>query len=171
MFVKFFRENRIWSYFSVILRLYVGWEFLKAGHEKLTQGFNSTGFLKGAAAKATGEHPAVQGWWADFLNNFAIPNSGLFNFLVPWGEFLVGIALIVGIFTTFAAVMGATMNFAFMFSGTTSTNPQMVLLEVFIIVAGFNAAKIGLDYWVIPFVKRFWNTKIQHKDEAVPHHQ
>lgn len=170
MFTKFFRENRIWSYASVILRLYVGWEFLKAGHEKLTKGFDSTGFLKGAAAKATGEHPAVQDWWAHFLNSFAIPNSGLFNFLVPWGELLVGIALILGIFTTFAAVMGATMNFAFMFSGSTSTNPQMALLEIFIIVAGFNAARIGLDYWVIPYVKTLFNKNIEHNNKATANH-
>lgn len=170
MYTKFFRESHVWSYISVLLRLYVGYEFLKAGYEKLAQGFDSTGFLKGAAAKATGEHPAVQDWWAHFLNNFAIPNSGLFNFLVPWGEFLVGLALILGIFTTFAAVMGITMNFAFLFSGTTSTNPQMALIEIFIIVAGFNAAKIGLDYWVIPYVKKLWFSKIQNKDEKMIHH-
>lgn len=170
MYTHFFRNNRIWSYISVVFRLYVGYEFLKAGHEKLTAGgFDTTGFLKGAAAKATGEHPAVQAWWAHFLNGFAIPNAGLFNFLVPWGEFLVGLALILGIFTTFAAVMGITMNFAYLFSGTVSTNPQLALLEIFIIVSGFNAAKIGLDYWVIPYIKHFFNKNIEQEKKVVQH--
>jgi hypothetical protein len=41
-------------------------------------------------AKATGEHPAVQDWWAVFLKNTTLPNVELFNFLVPWGELFVG---------------------------------------------------------------------------------
>jgi thiosulfate dehydrogenase (quinone) large subunit len=50
--------------------------------------------------------------------------------------------------------MGLVMNFAYMFSGTTSTNPQMVLIGMFIIVSGFNAGKIGLDRRVIPFINK-----------------
>ena len=30
--------------------------------------------------------PSVQGWYAGFLENLALPNAGLFNVLVPWGE-------------------------------------------------------------------------------------
>jgi thiosulfate dehydrogenase [quinone] large subunit len=30
----------------------------------------------------------------------------------------------------------------------------MVLVEIFILIAGFNAAKIGLDYWIIPFLRK-----------------
>lgn len=50
--------------------------------------------------------------------------------------------------------MGLVMNFSYMFSGTTSTNLQMVLIGMFIIVAGFHAGKTGLDRWVIPFIKK-----------------
>lgn len=153
MFVKWLRENKVASGFMVIIRLYLGYEWLTAGWGKITGGFDASGFLKGAIGKANGEHPAVQSWWAQFLEGFALPNVDLFNFLVPWGEFLVGIALILGAFTTFAALMGAVMNFAFMFSGTTSTNPQMVLLTIFILVAGYNAGKWGLDRYIIPFIR------------------
>ena len=75
--------------------------------------------------------------------------------MVAWGEVLVGIALILGIFTNFAALMGITMNFAFLFSGTVSTNAQMVLLTAFLLVAGYNAGRFGLDRWVIPFIKNY----------------
>ncbi|MCT2197656.1 DoxX family membrane protein, partial [Paenibacillus sp. p3-SID1389] len=70
-----------------------------------------------------------------FLEHFALPNVGLFNFLVPYGEFLVGLGLILGTFTTFAALMGFVMNAAFLFSGTVSTNAQMLILEVLVLVA------------------------------------
>lgn len=170
MFTKFFRTNPIWSVVTLIFRLYVGWEFLKAGHEKLAAGgFDASGFLKGAAAKTGGAHPSVQAWWGHFLSGFAIPNAGLFNFLVPYGEFLVGIALILGIFTTFAGVMAMVMNFSYLFSGTVSTNAQLVLLEIFIVSAGFNAAKIGLDFWVIPYLHKFFNKNIE-QDNTVSQH-
>ncbi|KHF31930.1 hypothetical protein CM49_05854 [Paenibacillus sp. P1XP2] len=80
----------------------------------------------------------------------------LFNFLIPVGETLVGLGLILGTFTTFAALMGMVMNFAFLFSGTVSTNAQMLLLEMFVVVAAANAGRIGLDRWVIPYLRNLF---------------
>lgn len=152
MFVGFLRKNEFASYSLTVFRIYLGFQWLIAGWGKISGGFDASGFLEGAVKKATGDHPAVQSWWAIFLNGHAIPNVELFNVLVPWGEFLVGLGLILGAFTTFAALMGVVMNFSYMFSGTTSTNPQMILIGIFILVAGFNAAKVGLDRWIIPFL-------------------
>lgn len=161
--VKWLRESKVSSGVLVLIRIYLGVQFLQAGWGKVTGGFDSSGFLQGAIAKASGDHPAVQGWWAAFLEGFALPNVGLFNFLVAWGEFLVGIALILGIFTTFSALMGITMNFAFLFSGTVSTNAQMVLLTIFVLVAGANAGRYGLDRWVLPFIRKFFSKETQDR--------
>ena len=102
---------------------------------------------------ATGEHPAVQGWWVVFLENVAIPNVEVFNTLVPWGEFLVGIGLLMGCFTKTAVFFGLVMNFSYLFSGTTSTNPQLVLLSMFILVSAMNAGRYGVDGMIIPTLK------------------
>ncbi|MFC5649718.1 DoxX family protein [Paenibacillus solisilvae] len=168
MFLKFLKENVYASYVLTVLRLYVGWKWLDAGWGKTTQGnFDATGFLKGALSKATGENPAVQSWWAGFLKGFAIPNNDLFNILIPWGELFVGLGLIFGTFTTLAALMGAVMNFSYMFSGSISTNPQMVLVEVLILVAGFNAAKIGLDRWLIPYITNRFTPKKDQRESSL----
>lgn len=149
------------SWIWVIIRLYLGYQWLEAGWHKVAgdKPFDATGFLKGAVAKAVstnGVKPVVQAWWADFLNNFAIPNVKLFNFLIPWGEVLVGLALILGFATIFAAVMGMVMNFAFLFSGTISSNPNLLVLE-FILVAlgGAYAGYIGVDYWFRPLFRKY----------------
>lgn len=155
--VRFLRETAIASMILLLFRLYLGYQWLQSGWGKLTGGFDAGGFIQGAIGKATGDHPAVQGWWASFLQGFALPNIGLFNVLIPWGEVLVGTALILGLFTTFAALMAITMNFAFMFSGTTSTNPQMVLLTIFILVAGANAGRYGIDRYISPYLRRIGN--------------
>ena len=162
MVIKFLGENVYASYVLLVFRLYLGWSWIQAGWGKISGGdFDATGFLKGALKKSSGDHPAVQSWWADFIESFTLPNVEIFNMLVPWGEFLVGLGLVLGSFTTFAVLMGLVMNFSYMFSGTTSTNPQMVLIGMFIIVAGFNAGKIGLDRWIIPF----FNIQILKKEE------
>ncbi|MNP77718.1 hypothetical protein D3C76_1751980 [compost metagenome] len=49
--------------------------------------------------------------------------------------------------------MAMVMNFAFLFSGTVSTNAQLVVMEIFLVVAGANAGKIGLDHWVLPYLR------------------
>ncbi|MEH7124766.1 DoxX family membrane protein [Bacillus sp. JJ1773] len=162
MFVNWLRENQLSSGLLTIIRLYLGYSWLKAGYHKVAGGFDASGYLQGAIAKATGENPTVQGWWASFLEGFALPNAGLFSFLVAWGELLVGLGLILGCFTTAAAFFGIIMNFAFMFSGTISTNPQMILLTIFILVAGYNAGKIGIDRFIIPYIK----PKTKRKDNT-----
>jgi thiosulfate dehydrogenase [quinone] large subunit len=160
--LKTLRENVFASYAFLAIRLFLGWKWMTSGWGKITSGkFDASGFLHGAVKKASGERPAVQSWWADFISDFALPNVGLFNVLVPWGELFVGLGLLLGCLTTVAALMGVIMNFSYLFSGTISTNPQMVIAGIIVLVAGLNAGKIGLDRWVIPFLRK----KIQKKEE------
>jgi thiosulfate dehydrogenase [quinone] large subunit len=151
------RSSRIAASVLMILRMYVGWKFLSAGWGKLMgpEPFNAMGFLKGAIGKASGERPAVQEWYAVFLEDFVLPNVSFFNFLVPVGELLVGIGLLLGVFTTFSALMAALLNFNFLFAGTISVNPNLVIIEFFLLAAGFNAGRYGLDYYVIPFIRKY----------------
>ncbi|RLL42794.1 DoxX family protein [Oceanobacillus piezotolerans] len=167
MIMEFIRTNKLVAAVLAVLRVYLGYTWLMGGIGKLQSGaFDASGFIQGAIANAGGEAPTVQGWWATFLETVALPNAGLFSTLVMWGEILVGIALILGIFTNFAALMGIAMNFSFLFSGTISVNGQMILMTIFVIIAGYNAGRYGLDRWVIPFLKE--NTPIvKDKKEAV----
>lgn len=154
MFIQFLRQDKRISILLAVLRVYVGYTWLVAGWGKISGGqFDASGFLQGAVAKATGDHPAVQGWWAVFLKNVAIPNAEVFNTLVSYGELLVGIGLLVGCFTKTAVFFGMMMNFSYMFSGTTSTNPQLVLLSVFILVSAMNAGRYGVDGMIMPILK------------------
>lgn len=151
----------VWRITFTILRIWVGLQWLEAGSEKMKNPAwvgaqvpaGITGFLKGAAAKATGAHPAVQKWYADFLNGFAIPNAKIFSYLVAFGETLVGIALILGVFTVFAALMGALMNLNFMLAGSTSTNPILYTAEMIILFGAANATFFALDHVILPWLK------------------
>jgi thiosulfate dehydrogenase [quinone] large subunit len=156
MFSKFLRENKISAAILTVLRLYLGYAWLTAGFHKLTGGFDASGFLKGAIANPVKgpDGSVVFGWFVDFLQHFALPNAHIFNTIVPLGEFLVGLGLILGCLTTTAMFFGLVMNFSYMFAGTISTNPMDILIGVIIIAAGYNAGRIGLDRWVIPFIRK-----------------
>mgnify|MGYP002620538600 FL=1 len=165
--MKFWRENVYAAGAVLLLRLYIGWMWLEAGWHKLTGGFDAAGFLNRAvenpvADKATGA--AIYPTYTAFIEHFALPNVKLINFLIPVGEFLIGLGLILGALTTAAAFFGLMLNFLFLFAGTVSTNPWMVLLGALIFIAGANAGAFGLDRWLMPALRAGAKKLFRRKD-------
>ena len=161
----------------LLVRLWLGYEWISAGIEKVfgegsaawvgpKAGSAVAGFLKGAITKsalapgfdpATNAHPAVQTWYAELVQNVFLPNAAAFSYLVAFGELLVGITLIVGIFTHFAALMGIIMNLAYLLAGTTSTNPNMLVVGmVILLVGGVAVGYYGLDFFVRPMERNLF---------------
>ncbi|PLR83638.1 Crp/Fnr family transcriptional regulator [Bacillus canaveralius] len=136
-----------------IIRIWLGIQWIEAGWHKVADGFDAGGFMQGAIAKAGGDHPMVAGWYANFLESVAIPNSGLFSFLVSWGEILVGLGLILGAATIPALIAGAFMNLNFMLAGTTSTNPVLYTVAFILLFAGSGSYYWGVDRLAIPYLK------------------
>lgn len=151
MFMNFLRNNSIAAAILTVLRVYLGWQWLTAGWGKVSNGFDASGYLTGVVNNemVIEQYPTYHA----FIENFAIPNSSVFSFMVAWGELLVGLGLLVGVFTTAAVFFGMVMNFAFMFAGTVSSNPLLILISIFIIAAGYNAGHYGGDRWVIPYLR------------------
>jgi uncharacterized membrane protein YphA (DoxX/SURF4 family) len=162
MFNKFLRENNISAAILTIIRLYLGYAWFTAGWGKITGGFDASGYLKNAVANPVKgpDGNLVYGWYVNFLESFALPNIELFNFLVPWGEVLVGLGLMLGCFTTAAVFFGLVMNFSFFLAGTVSHNPTDIFLGFIILAAGYNAGRYGLDRWVVPFIRKTVKTKV-----------
>nr|WP_207789208.1 DoxX family protein [Neobacillus terrae] len=154
--VKWLRENVVASGILAVLRIYLGYSWLTAGLHKLTGGFDASGYLKGAIANpAKGPDGAlVYGWYVSFLKGFALPNVDIFNTIVPLGEFLVGLGLILGCMTTAAMFFGLLMNFSFFLAGTVSHIPTDLFIGAIILFAGLNAGKFGLDRWIVPFIRK-----------------
>jgi thiosulfate dehydrogenase (quinone) large subunit len=168
MLVKFFRENKIAAALFTVLRIYLGYAWVNAGIHKITGGFDASGFLKGAVANpVAGPDGIVYGGWVSFLESFAIPNAEIFNVLIPWGETLVGLGLILGCLTSAAAFFAVVMNFSFLLSGTVSHNPTDIIMGVLIMVAGYNAGVFGLDRYVVPFFKKKFGKDVEGKKLTV----
>jgi thiosulfate dehydrogenase (quinone) large subunit len=156
MFASFLRENKIAAGILTILRLYLGYSWLTAGYHKLADGFDASGYLANAVANPVKgpDGGMVYEWYVTFLKEFALPNIDIFNTIVPLGEFLIGLGLMLGCLTTAAMFFGLLMNFSFFMAGTVSHNPTDIFLGVIILFAGFNAGRYGLDNWIIPFIRK-----------------
>jgi thiosulfate dehydrogenase [quinone] large subunit len=145
-----------------VVRMYVGAEWLLAGWEKVispawgTNGKALAGFAAGALAKASGDHPAVQGWYAWFLQHIVLPGAGFFSFLVTWGEVAVGLGLLLGVLTGIAAGFGVLMNLNYLLSGTVSINPVLGVLGLFLCFSWRVCGWIGVDRWLLPALGLPW---------------
>ncbi len=154
----FFNSTKL-SLFWFVVRLYVGYEWIMAGWEKINSslwvgtsaGSAISGFLNNALTKSVGLHPDVQGWYAIFLQNVVLSNPMLWSNLIAWGEFTVGIALIIGAFTGIAAFFGLFMNLNYLLAGTVSANPILFTLSIGLILAWKVAGYIGLDRLILPY--------------------
>jgi thiosulfate dehydrogenase [quinone] large subunit len=153
-----------WAWIWLILRLYVGWEWLQAGWDKLHNpawigskaGTALTGFVTHALTETSGQHPNVQLWYAWFLQHMVLPQPIFWSYLVTWGEFLVGIALILGIFTGIAAFCGSFLNMNYLLAGAVSTNPILFAIATWLVLAWKTAGWWGLDRWLLPALGTPW---------------
>ena len=89
----------------------------------------ATGRTRSSVPEA-GRPPITYDWYRDFIQtccSTTTPQSW-FAPLITFGEIAVGLGLIVGVLTGFAAFFGSFMNMSFMLAGSASTNPVMFAL-------------------------------------------
>lgn len=148
---------------AALLRIVAGIIMLWAGLEKTIgapEGWSAAGFLKfgtagtlgwpfvtGTPAEGTVFNP-FQGFWAGLAANDGA--VGLINLLVIVGELGIGIALILGLATRFASLMGALMMLLFFLASWNFAygivNQDLTYLVIFLAIGGMGAGKYyGLD--------------------------
>ena len=149
----------------LVVRLYVGWQWLSAGWHKLDgegwitdDGASLLGFWERIVQIPEKGRPAIQyDWYRDFIQ-FMLDREWYewFAQVIAYGEFAIGIALIVGAFSGIAAFSGAFMNFNFMLAGSASTNPVLFLLAILLLLGWKVAGYIGVDRWLLPLLGTPW---------------
>ncbi len=185
-----FADTRM-AWLWLIVRVYVGYQWLVAGVDKLfgynidftSKSFRTgslsaswiftdhlgsqlTGFAKGAIAQASGPHAAVQGWYSWFLQNIVIPGAGFWSYVVTFGELLVALGLIFGVLTGIAAFFGVFMNTNFLLSGAVSINPIIGGLAMFLMLAWRIAGYWGFDRWLLPLLGTPWTGSLAARDRT-----
>jgi len=154
-----------WAWLWLIMRLYIGYTWITSGLGK----FNNPAWMQtGEALKSFWDRaiaipdaparPAISfDWYRTFLQ--ALLESGSYTWfakLVVVGEILVGIALILGVFTGIAAFFGGFMNWNFMMAGSASISPVMFIFSILLILAWKVAGWWGIDRWLLPLLGTPW---------------
>ena|SRR5210317_2105319 len=134
------KTSRLWP--LTVLRVYTGVFFLYYGFGKVT----NPSFADGLTGFVSGRLEGSFGFMRPFLESVVLPNSGVFAFLVSWGELLVGAALIVGLATRYAAIAGALMVAAFWFTKgqgfLDAQNHDSIWLVIFLVLAAVHAGRV-----------------------------
>ena len=137
------------AYWLVIMRLAVGWWLLHAGLDKFASWpFDASWFLGGAAA-GTSLGPFVTLFSDGILLSFT-------NVMIPLGQTLIGLGMIVGALTRLAAFFGAfLMLFFYFINGETGgwshglVTGELLGLLLFAMIATLGAGRVlGVDAYL-----------------------
>jgi uncharacterized membrane protein YphA (DoxX/SURF4 family) len=148
-----------------VLRLVVGAWFIKAVWTKLTLAYvggvlpyptvspRFLAFHPKRVAEFAADNPVD--WYKAFLQNTVLPHASLFATLQTYGEVVVGLGLILGLFTRLTAVIGLVLSLNYglatqwMTFGQQGFHLLLITSMVIFLVAGAGRAW-GLDAVVLP---------------------
>jgi uncharacterized membrane protein YphA (DoxX/SURF4 family) len=88
--------------------------------------------------------------WPKVRGDFTVPNTSVFAALVPWGELLVGITLVLGLVTRFSATLALVLTVNHMFAKGTwfpspSSNDAAFAVISLALLIGAAGRTFGLD--------------------------
>lgn len=156
------RASVIW----LVLRLWLGWQWLESGLGKFSNpawmqgGEALKGFWSKAVLVPEQGRPAITfDWYRAFLQSMLDAQAYTwFAKLIVFGELFIGISLIIGLFVGAAAFFGGFMNWNFIMAGSASVNGMFLVVSVVLFMAWKVAGYLGVDYFLLPRVA-FWSDK------------
>ena len=151
----------------LVVRIWLGYKWVDAALHKIDNpawvetGDALKGFWMGAVAIPEQGRPAIAfDWYRGFIQ-FLLDAEAYtwFAKLIAYGELVIGIALILGLFTGIAAFFSGFMNWNFIMAGAASSNGMLFLTAVLLVLAWKIAGYIGLDYFLLPWLGTPWPGK------------
>jgi thiosulfate dehydrogenase [quinone] large subunit len=164
-FPRYLFGNTRAGLFWLPIRIFLGFQWLDAGWHKLTgEGWVDGGsallgyWERAVAIPEEGRPPISYDWYRSFIQTL-IDNGAedWMAWVITIGEIAVGLGLLFGALTGFAAFFGALMNMSFLLAGSASTNPVLFTLAVGVMLAWKVAGYYGLDRWLLPALGVPWH--------------
>ncbi len=142
-------KGKTYLFYIVILRLWIGYYFLQQGTRKLLRDFPHSDWI----GRQIGDLATIDiySWYRSFLITIVNPHQVLFGYLITWGEIMVGLCLLLGIFTRYSSLIGLfiVLNFYFgpgMAKGGASLAQQQTFIVTLVVFILSNPGRtLGLD--------------------------
>jgi len=142
-------KERTYLWYLSVLRIYVGYYILAQGIRKFLRDFPKGDWI----GRQIGDIPTldVYPWYRSFLQNYVVPHSELFGYLVMIGEITVGACLLLGFFTRFSACIGLFMLINYYLGpgmargGASLAQQQTFIIALAVFVLANPGRTLGLD--------------------------
>ncbi len=164
------------NFWLVPLRVYLGVMWLIEGLHKIDDGWLTTAKMiaSDAVSQASETSDAattyaepllkeVPGFMQWIIDNIVAPHAILFQTVMVFAEIAFGVMLIVGLFTFISSIATTGMTVAITLTGMSDASILWFFFAGIAMIGGAGST-FGLDYYILPYVKRWWkNTAIAQK--------
>jgi NADH dehydrogenase len=155
------------SYFLLPLRIFVGILWLLEGIKKITDGWLENVYIvvdansaataweetESAVTPLLSEPSPIYTW---IMDTFVSSAPIFFQGLITFGEIAIGLALIGGLFTFLSAGASILLSVMFILGALADQSILWFIFAGIALMAGAGRS-FGLDYWVQPWIKKWWN--------------
>lgn len=161
---KFLFSNPAAGWLWLIVRAWLGWKWIDAALHKIDNpawvgtGEALKGYWSNQVIVPESGRPAIAfDWYRGFIQSMLDAEAYVwFGKLVAYGELLIGVALVIGLFTGVAAFFGAFMNWNFIMAGSASTNGLLLVAAILLVLAWKVAGYIGADFFLLRWLGTPW---------------
>ncbi|MBC1482851.1 DoxX family protein [Listeria immobilis] len=136
-----------------IIRVGLGISWLYQGWFKIQAHFDISGLVPSVIGNTDSPD-----WYKAFMENIVGPNTALFNILIPWGELLVGLGLIVGALTLPALIAGIFMGINYWLADMIYIYPIQLAIGIVLLLCLKQA-----NYFSLTNLFIFFRTKQRNK--------
>jgi NADH dehydrogenase len=160
------------TFWVAILRVYIGAMWVYEAVNKINTGWLKDAKIFASAAATSGateavatkpaattvtpllSHAPAPFQW--LIDNFIAPHAVLFQTFIIGTELAIGLALIAGLFTVLAALLSMFLCVNFILSAMAGAEIFWYIFGAIALLGGAGRA-FGLDYFVMPWLKKLWN--------------
>lgn len=158
------------NFFLVPLRVFLGVMWFFEGYKKIGEGWLSEPKMYASDAVSAASEwveegaeaikplienvPGVVQWGID---NIIAPNAVLFQTGIVFMEIIFGLMLIGGLFTFISAIMTTGITVGITLTGMSDASILWYFFAGIALIGG-SGSTLGLDYYVLPWLKKWWKS-------------
>ncbi|QOS98702.1 DoxX family membrane protein [Brevibacterium sp. JNUCC-42] len=148
--MNFFHSSKhhIFPFLVVLMRISFGGGWLLAGITKITDKgwFRQPSFFLQDYLETALTKPNVPEFYKDFIKHLCLPYVDLYNYVIPCVQIVIGILLIVGLFTLPSILICLFMHINFILSGNMNLLSLVLYTSAFgLLLCGSHTYSLSLD--------------------------